>query len=96
MWMANVDDVLNSNEVTFISQLTRRRPVFAEAAIDETDVIFASSSGMAFHIPRLLTPLPAVISLILSPHRQRLADRTSDTIVVHEGSLYEQTTVADR
>jgi len=34
-------------------------------------------------IPLLLTPIPAVISMILSHHNQRLGDRLADTIVVN-------------
>ena len=39
--------------------------------------------------PYLLTPIPAVISLVLSDHRQRLGDRVADTVVIRAGSIRE-------
>jgi hypothetical protein len=38
-------------------------------------------------IPMLLTPLPAAISLMLSPNAQRLGDRTADTLVIRADSI---------
>ena len=40
-----------------------------------------------FDIPFLLTPLPAVLSLMLSEHRQTLGDRAADTLVIRAGSI---------
>lgn len=44
-------------------------------------------------IPLMLSPLPAVISMILSPHDQRLGDRMADTLVIVDGSIRETSDV---
>ncbi|MBC8116041.1 MAG: RDD family protein [Candidatus Saccharimonas sp.] len=38
-------------------------------------------------LPLLLTPLPTAISLMFSDHRQRLGDRTADTLVIRARSI---------
>jgi uncharacterized RDD family membrane protein YckC len=38
-------------------------------------------------IPLFVTPLPAALSMIFSPCRQRIGDRVADTIVIQAGSI---------
>ena len=40
-----------------------------------------------FDLPFLLTPLPAVVSLMLSEHRQTWGDRAAQTLVIRAGSI---------
>ena len=40
-------------------------------------------------IPLLLTPIPAVMSVLRSPLRQRLGDRIADTVVIQVGSVVD-------
>ncbi len=46
-------------------------------------------------IPLLLTPIPAAISCVLSPYRQRWGDRFADTVVVEAESLREGVAARD-
>ncbi len=47
-----------------------------------------------FDLPFLLTPLPAVISLMLSEHRQTWGDRAAQTLVIRAGSICRMGTPA--
>ena len=47
-----------------------------------------------FDLPLLLTPLPAVLSLMLSEYRQTLNDRAADTLVIRAGSICRMGTPA--
>ncbi len=47
-----------------------------------------------FDLPFLLTPLPAVLSLMLSEHRQTLGDRAAQTLVIRAGSVCRMGTPA--
>ena len=38
-------------------------------------------------VPLLMTPIPAAIACVSSPHRQRLGDRVTDTVVVEAASF---------
>ena len=40
-----------------------------------------------FDLPFLMTPLPAVVSLMLSEHRQTWGDRAAQTLVIRAGSI---------
>ena len=53
---------------------TLRRPGFANLLV--RDLLYW------IDFPFFVTPLPAAISMAMSPHRQRLGDRLADTIVV--------------
>ncbi len=44
---------------------------------------------LALDFPLFATPLPAVISMILSPQHKRLGDRAAETIVVRSGTVRE-------
>ena len=44
-----------------------------------------------FDLPFLLTPLPAMISLMLSEHRQTWGDRAAQTLVIRAGSICRAT-----